>query len=1794
MTKDIISPVSIDLGAKYTGVYFAHYEACSSIEDIEKDGKVYQLEKDSYTLLMVNRTAKRHQRRGYDRRQMVKRLFKLIWEKRFRLGWDKDVQQTTSFLFNRRGFSFLTEEYDAEILSWFPREAYHLLPDELKIAPNDKGKYDFASALTEWGNEGEEKTKSMFDAIDKEPKRIRNRLFFIGKTKKLKEYCDIRQGENIIPDEEKKNLENLSKWVWDEWQDSGVHGLDETFVAKDQNNGSEIDWKTPASFNLVTYLNQQGPEVAGRILYSLPNTSLEEKELKDSIWHFKAENFSLEDKDFTPPEPPDENATRTEQEDYEKAVSGWKQLHLQHLAFALHKTLNELQSGGRHRSKYFKEIKEVLENKRSKGTKKDGKPIGDDYIDRFCKKLNEEYQDLTVDDLTRLISHLSNLELKPLRKYFNDKKHKNGDYWDNARLNEIFEHWILREWRINPEKDKDKVEGKQGDYKKLCKDWKAHKDHNGSVVDFWLKTDPFSTIPPYQDNNNRRPPRCQSLILNPVYLDNRYPEWQSWLTELKDAESVQEYLADYEKELHGPKSGKDKSYFSDETTACVKKDHNGVERKKTEGEIRAGNSQRRNLKALDARILQFIFDRVKADDPLNLNEIYSHAKKYRQQQSRKEAKDKLEKAIECSELPDTLKTIRDYQNSAVFEQGTFLHLTCKYYKLRQRARDGRIFIHPEYRYVKDRGYENTGRFDDDNCLLTYCNHKPRQKRYQMLGDLARILCTTEANLKNKANITEDVLNDRKNPKRLFEKIENFFKEIKVGQHGLKGFMEDCAKAQKDYGNALNESIEHNYKELEKIVRQEEEEQLNKPLSKIKLKENAKSRLITETAAKRETSTREEIKTDINRLIRLKEKSHGFAGPLAERIHENLAEDEKKAIIDKFDDPFSLAQIYNIVYKERNGYSRTCFVCSKDNSLRIFNENQQVYGAKASRLPAIPTRVIDGAVMRMARITASAIIKDKWPKIEEELKVDHKVHIHIPIIIEANRFEFEPSKEELVKSQRVTSRKGKALARRSDYSDKDDRIKKDGGGLCPYTGEELSNAGEVDHIIPRRSEWGTLNDEANLIWASHIGNHHKRNIHLSLGNLKINYKDAQFPGKDDAGIEQWIIEQIGNGEGENFKFGPYRSFINLTPEQQKAFRHALFLSASHPLRNKVIEAINNRNRALVNGTQRYFAEVLANGLYKKAAKNKCKQNLLSFDYFEASTDPGSSNVNVRSVRKHFEDKQDGTGEYIHSELQEHRKGKETQSSYSHLIDATTAFMIALSEHYKDGSLKINVPYISPYDYSYSDDNGELKDLYTALKIDCADFKSLGTEPLQRQIPGPQESRVTHRPLFNENAVAMHFLKLIEIKEPNQETTYLRGFLNLSELKKCLHENRLEDNDCYKKYAAKLSDNDSDKYLPLYKDKFAVGSGTGTPILTGFGEKRVTVNIYSLDKKKVFRFLIEHFNTASDVSLWGDEMGDELKTLKLLYGLWYFTQRQKIIVKDGNRETPYKLKDNNKKCGGFVDPQIEKNWADLHSSIDGSQDLRTQLKDHFLNKADNGQRVPKHTHEHKKTTKEFSLPISCQKGLLIRKKNWKGEDVYYCRPVSNDFSQTLLHKDQLGVIPDTNKDERLVSAYRQKNIFYSSDSLNKLKKELRPVDAELAIDPNKYYEAQIPQEFSDYICRVENQRTDAERPRFRFHLNPENRMDFTTFKRFVRTYPFRNLQDLSSGLKKEWVEKILDTDSLDNSIEKVDGMDKKPKKLLPTLKEIKTLFEESQTNQILAYSAKGKFTLTAPSVSEIPRS
>ncbi len=226
----IISPIAIDLGSKTTGVYFADYVAGESPDKIQKKGVIYRLEKNSYTYLMEGRTASRHQRRGYQRRKLAKRLFRLIWIEEFGLNWDRDISQSIGFLFNRRGFSYLAEEYNPERLMKFPKEAFDYLPNEVKDqfdAANATCDYsDFSIKLTEW-SQNSEKIENIWKAIGDETRKISRSQFVMARLKKLNEYLKkLAQSETIEESEKQRvKLTEMPSWVLREWKDRGVQGF---------------------------------------------------------------------------------------------------------------------------------------------------------------------------------------------------------------------------------------------------------------------------------------------------------------------------------------------------------------------------------------------------------------------------------------------------------------------------------------------------------------------------------------------------------------------------------------------------------------------------------------------------------------------------------------------------------------------------------------------------------------------------------------------------------------------------------------------------------------------------------------------------------------------------------------------------------------------------------------------------------------------------------------------------------------------------------------------------------------------------------------------------------------------------------------------------------------------------------------------------------------------------------------------------------------------------------------------------------------------------------------------------------------------------------------------------------------------------------------------------------------------------------------------------------------------------------------------------------------------------------
>ena len=1481
MSKNIISPIAIDLGAKNTGVLYSHYEEGSKIEDIPKLARTYKLEKDAYTLLMNDRTAKRHARRGIDRRQMVKRLFRLIWENHFKLDWNNDVQQTISFLLNRRGFNFLTADYDENVLEKFPLGVLGKFSQEVskefsnKLIENTENTEDNTINLTstiEKLSQDQSELEKVYKFLEEEPKKLAQRKVIFTIVNKIKEVCEkLINNENFEEKPKGVKLSQTSKWIIEELQNKGAQELN-------------IDFQGKNTFNLLKYLEENKHKLEA-IKSSLPDYTEEEKKIKESIWDFKPTTFKIE----------------TEGIWEEENNKNFLKNHLNHLTFTLHKILVELQSGGRHRSKYFEEVFDVLkEDKHTHG-----------YLNN----------NLSIKTLTNLIGHLSNLELKTLRKYFNNENYKKGDQWDCNRFTEKFCHWVINEWRVNPQKDKDKAENGQYPYqikdeklklkkKSLRKQILAVKKGEKNVIDFFLDTCPNWTIPPYQDNNNRRPPRCQSFVLNAEYLNSKYADWKNWLNQLKDTEECKTYLENFEEDLKNLSGTSQKVYFSK------------IDEKKYKDQ--------RNQDDLQTRVLQFIFDQVKGSDSFKLNEIYSYAKKLKQNQSteeeREKFKSKLEKIIETSILPQDLKTPRNYNSKSLFSENSFLHLISKYYKLRQRAKDGRIFIHPEYKdnCNKNRGYEKTHYFDDKKHLLTYCNLKTRQKRYSSLNDIAGVLQIKPDLLKCKIKDSEGESDD--------EKLITWLKSFK----GLPTNCANSEKMQKEHKGYLKQK-------LDKAFFRQEIEGIRKKKNKATAKELTKFNKYSHTRK----PTKEE-----NDLCNLDNKIKNIAFEIGKKLFEESIQKNDKRI-QKFHSIFSFAQINNIAFKDRSGNSNTCPICSMDNSKRMeeiswVNENKTQESTKAQRLPAISTRLIDGAVMRMARIVGKAIANEKWEVIRKDLSQEKQ--ITIPIITELNSFEFEPNLREL---------KAKKPEENKQSTVKDDRIKEASQKICPYTGETLNDNGEIDHIIPRSSQWGILNDEANLIYASNNGNQTKGNSTYYLKDLSKKYKETIFNTSQDTIIESEILKKIWDESEQKIYFNEvtnkttgeitqddqYRNFINLTPDEQKALRHSLFLE--HPIREQAILLINNRNRALVNGTQRYFAETIANEINKLAKKENLKN--ISFDYF--SVDAKEISTTRKSYTQHEKFK----------EFQKESEEQKGQTPISHSIDAFIAFTIASSRHQNYGSLKVK----------FKNDEDSQNNVFknNAFKTELESLKDSFKE-IELKRTKPTKDYFEHRQMTRDGIYAEHYLAiLIDLK--NQKIACGFAWNN------CITFN---------------TDKKFWKGLPFVLKFSNCGSFNNNLSLNNFEDLKVllqSINTYinketiyiSFNLHKIHQFLVENYNTKKGYQKFPEEVN-------FLRSLAYRTEKKSIKSIDDvqtilNKKSHFKIKHNNIKC----DFPSQKQWKNLFNKW--SEKPETQNDNNFLKNFFNTT-----NHEnHEKVRKVFSLPIITAEGkLLIKRKSWNNQSIF----------------------------------------------------------------------------------------------------------------------------------------------------------------------------------------------------------
>jgi len=312
------------------------------------------------------------------------------------------------------------------------------------------------------------------------------------------------------------------------------------------------------------------------------------------------------------------------------------------------------------------------------------------------------------------------------------------------------------------------------------------------------------------------------------------------------------------------------------------------------------------------------------------------------------------------------------------------------------------------------------------------------------------------------------------------------------------------------------------------------------------------------------------------------------------------------------------QTYNILFKDIKGYSKTCKICSIENAKRS-DENNPF----AKRLLSDVSKPIDGILDFMLDRIAFEI-SELVP--EKDIKT-------LNIILEQNRFKFEESLSEI---------KGKKQKIKEFKEHK----------YCPYTGEEIKS-GDYDHILPRSKE--LYNSKANLIYCSRKGNEEKGNKYYFLENISKKHLKEIFNTDDIEKIKEFISKHIFEIDESK-----YTNFNNLSTNQKKAFRYALFMNHSSKEFQKAKRLLKlDKIKLISNGTQKRFARLLYEKLKTKRKINPENINIKLIDSkiisdirLELSIDPN-------------------TGEIIHPEIEK----QEYQKPLSHAIDAMTAIHIA---------------------------------------------------------------------------------------------------------------------------------------------------------------------------------------------------------------------------------------------------------------------------------------------------------------------------------------------------------------------------------------------------------------------------------------------------------------------------------------------------------------------------------------
>ena len=789
----------------------------------------------------------------------------------------------------------------------------------------------------------------------------------------------------------------------------------------------------------------------------------------------------------------------------------------------IEKQIDNYKTGHLHRKNYLENIEKDIENSDTL------KPL--------------LANDLTAEKLACLIGNISNLQLRILRKYFNDKAMKSGDQWKPEELHKLFFKWV-RSWHA-----------KQNDEKENRKALLELKEKD--ILAVFTTSDPKLSIPPYEDQNNRRPPKDLTLRLKPEGLDH---------SSLTNWEAITQLLSD--------------KYIAPQTDPHVTEKINIAEGLKDNVRIQKNSGETEERQIL-ADTLHRILDRTIVLDPYKLRWLAQGGKT----PEANKAKEWLNK-----------RSNNQAENIIVFAKN----------------------------YYAEVDIAKQGLWTEDNSLFFRCETNPPHKgniQHRLVGHILR--CDFKLNSKTKKS---EELEEFK------EKCWN--KKIR-GNATTKSLAGKIEETRKEYGNAFN-YISKTIQRRQYVLRKE-----------------------TKEITPEQKNRWEKYEHDYKDIVDAIEYAEVVATEIDSYFKSQTIRCGEK---EKYNNPYSIAQLYNHLETEIGGFSKTDQWNTEENAWRDKEQTIEVLSkagkivkataSNASRLTADSIRPFDGMLDRIISRQAYEIARMKIKQIEglnEKLNIDENDTLFVPIFMEQNRFAFEQSLHEIKGKNNVKKeakdRVEKGLENQEkQWQDKKDRIKKN--QYCPYTGENITK-GEIDHIIPQSESKHhgdvVFNSEANLIYCSSNGNNQKGNNRYSFDQLNPQYLEEVFRISNNVQIQQDIKDFV-NGLDENDAI----SFHNLETEKQNYLRHALFI---RDLDSKTFPLLNTRYKTLVNGTQGYLGKQIRKLLQEKYPKVEVK----------------TYQINAQEVSQL---------RTILGEYDEDLKKSDRQGAFSHVVDASLVLATAL--------------------------------------------------------------------------------------------------------------------------------------------------------------------------------------------------------------------------------------------------------------------------------------------------------------------------------------------------------------------------------------------------------------------------------------------------------------------------------------------------------------------------------------